>query len=190
MSTGRTCKAALKFPMVRDRGPPLAPDGLIYALRAAADLLNGINLIWPVQSCLQKYFASPVGQIISTNSRHPVPQGAYRDRHGRGVGCGGRGSVLRATGSQGGFYEFVSDHQASGREMLQRTAKSCGPDTPTLVSSLRSCVGPTGLRQNISADDGGKRARSPGRARHKRVPWKGTVLERVQVPSGKGRSGR
>jgi hypothetical protein len=32
---------------------------------------------------------------------------------------------------------------------------------------LRSCVGPTGLRQNLSADDGGKRARSPGRARHK-----------------------
>jgi hypothetical protein len=104
MSTGRTCKAALKFPMVRDRGPPLAPDGLIYALRAAADLLNGINLIWPVQSCLQKYFVSPVGQIISTSSRHPVPhRGAYRDRHERGVGCGGRGSVLRATGSQGGF---------------------------------------------------------------------------------------
>jgi hypothetical protein len=32
---------------------------------------------------------------------------------------------------------------------------------------LRSRVGPTGLRQNISADDGGKTARSPGRARHK-----------------------
>jgi hypothetical protein len=61
----------------------------------------------------------------------------------------------------------VSGHQASGREMLQRTAKSCGPDAPTLASSSRSCVGPTGLRQNISADDGGKRARSPGRARHK-----------------------
>jgi hypothetical protein len=27
-----------------------------------------------VQPPLQKYFASPVGQIISTNSRHPVPQ--------------------------------------------------------------------------------------------------------------------
>ena len=38
--------------------------------------------------------------------------------------------------------------------------------------------------------DGGKRNSSPGRARYKRVPWKGTVLERVQVPSGKGRSGR
>jgi hypothetical protein len=88
-------------------------------------------------------------------------------RHERGEGCGGRGSVLRATGSQGGSMRPVSDHQASGREMLQRTAKSCGPDAPTLASSSRSCVGPTGLRQNISADDGGKRARSPGRARRK-----------------------
>jgi hypothetical protein len=51
--------------------------------------------------------------------------------------------------------------------MLLRTAKSCGPDAPTLASSSRSCVGPTGLRQNLSADDGGKRARSPGRARRK-----------------------
>src|SRR6202790_5501538 len=51
--------------------------------------------------------------------------------------------------------------------MLQRTAKSCGPDAPMLVSSSRSCVGPTGLRQNLSADDGGKTARSPGRARYK-----------------------
>jgi hypothetical protein len=58
-------------------------------------------------------------------------------RHERGEGCGGRGSVLRATGSQGGSMRPVSDHQASGREMLQRTAKSCGPDAPTLASSSR-----------------------------------------------------
>src|SRR6266699_2093085 len=51
--------------------------------------------------------------------------------------------------------------------MLLRTAKSCRLDTPTLVSSSRSRVGPTGLRQDISADDGGKQARSPGRARRK-----------------------
>ena len=31
---------------------------------------------------------------------HPT-RGAYRDRHGRGEGCGGRGSVLRAMGWQG-----------------------------------------------------------------------------------------
>ena len=42
------------------------------------------------------------------------------------------------------------------REM--RTAKSCGPDTPTLVSSLRKAT---------FAGDGGKQARSPGRARRK-----------------------
>ena len=51
--------------------------------------------------------------------------------------------------------------------MLLRTAKSCGPDAPTLASSLRRHVGPTGLRQPISANDGGKQARSPGRARRK-----------------------
>jgi len=55
-----------------------------------------------VQSPLQKYFASPVGQIISTNSRHPTPpEGRIAIGHGRGEGCGGRGSVLRAMGLQG-----------------------------------------------------------------------------------------
>jgi hypothetical protein len=74
---------------------------------------------------------------------------------------------LARDGVAGWIERSVSDQRAGGREMLQRTAKSCGPDAPTLASSLRSCVGPTGLRQNISAGDGGKRARSPGRARHK-----------------------
>jgi hypothetical protein len=47
---------------------------------------------------LQKYFASPVGQIISTNPRHPVPQqGRIAIVTKRGMGCGGRGSVRRET---------------------------------------------------------------------------------------------
>src|SRR5229473_8249808 len=50
---------------------------------------------------------------------------------------------------------------------MLRTAKSCGPDAPTLASSLRRHVGPTGLRHALSADDGGNQARSPGRARRK-----------------------
>ena len=54
-----------------------------------------------------------------------------------GMGCGGRGSVLRATGFAGRASRLVSDYQASGRGMLQRTAKSCGPDAPTLASSSR-----------------------------------------------------
>jgi hypothetical protein len=45
-------------------------------------------------------------------------RGAARDRHGRGTGCGGRKWRFRR-----------------GRQM--RTAKSCGPDAPTLASSLR-----------------------------------------------------
>ena len=50
----------------------------------------------------------------------PVPprtQGAYRDRHERGVGCDGRDGVAR-------------------RAMPARTAKACGPDPATLGSSL------------------------------------------------------
>jgi len=92
--------------VVMDSGlaPSGAPrnDGLI-SIRDTTDVLSLPCSDLPVghfcvESPLQKYFASPVGQIISTSSRHPVPlRGAFRDRHGRGVGCGGRGSVRRAT---------------------------------------------------------------------------------------------
>jgi hypothetical protein len=45
----------------------------------------------------------------------PLPSrptgGAYRDRHGRGAGCGGRGSVRRVVESQGGLIS-VSEHLA------------------------------------------------------------------------------
>jgi len=43
------------------------------------------------------------------------------------------------------------------RAALKRTAKSCGPGAPTLASRSRV----------ESANDGGKRARSPGRGRNK-----------------------
>ncbi len=77
-------------------------DGIV--VRARLKLLKRINVICPVQSHLQKYFASPVGQIISTNSRHPTPpEGRIAIVTDAGCGCGGRGSVLRATGLQGGL---------------------------------------------------------------------------------------
>ena len=50
----------------------------------------------------------------------------------------------RRAGSQG----LVSNQQHADESRFSRTAKSCGPDAPTLASSLRSCVGPTGLGQN------------------------------------------
>ena len=45
---------------------------------------------------------NPPKSHLELLASHPT-RGAYRDRHGRGVGCDGRGSVLRATGSQGGL---------------------------------------------------------------------------------------
>jgi hypothetical protein len=67
----------------------------------------------------------PSGLILTPNQphilRHPVPhRGALAIVINVGAGCGGRGSVRR---------------DKRGRMMLSRTAKSCGPDTPTLVSS-------------------------------------------------------
>jgi hypothetical protein len=54
------------------------------------DLLKRINLIWPVQSGLQKYFRSIPTQISSVMPLSRPTKGAYRDRHGRGAGCDGR----------------------------------------------------------------------------------------------------
>src|SRR5450631_4292106 len=72
--------------------------------RYPGDLPVGRFRKYRVYPLLQKYFASPVGQIISTNSPHPTPQeGRIMAVAKRGVGCGGRGSVERAMGSQGGF---------------------------------------------------------------------------------------
>jgi hypothetical protein len=62
-----------------------------------ADLPDGLFGNAPVQSCLQKYFHSRLTQIKSISLAVPSPRGAHRDRHGRGMGCGGRGSVGRVT---------------------------------------------------------------------------------------------
>ena len=115
----------------------------------------------------EKYFCSHSPQITSRTFRIPPHQrGVSRSSRTRGGMRWTRQRFAR-DGIAGRASRPVSDHQASGREMLLRTAKSCGPDAPTLASSSRSCVGPTGLRQDISAGDGGKQARSPGRARRK-----------------------
>jgi hypothetical protein len=72
-------------------------------LREKTNFLKRINLMLAVQSHLQKYFASPVGQIISTNSRHPTPpEGRIAIVTDVGEGCGGRGGVLRAMGCRAG----------------------------------------------------------------------------------------
>src|ERR1700730_9408785 len=71
-----------------------------------------------VQPFAKKYFPCAVGQITSTSFRRPAPErGAYaQSPRTLGAGCDGRVGVAR-------------------RAIPMRTAKSCGPDAPTLASS-------------------------------------------------------
>ena len=68
---------------------------------------------------------------------HPT-RGAYHDRHETRGGMRWTRQRFAREGVAGRVERLVSDYQASGREMLLRTAKSCGPDAPTLASSSRS----------------------------------------------------
>jgi len=71
-----------------------------------------------VKPLLKKYSDFPKLRI-SLYPSHPVPhRGAFRERHGRRGG-------MRWT------------QRCARRATLLRTVKSCGPDTSTLVSSLR-----------------------------------------------------
>ncbi len=79
------------------------------------DLPVGRLVEWGVQPYSKKYFGFHTPQITSRTFRVPPHRGAYHDRHERGVGCGGRGSVLRAMGSQGGF---LGTCERSRRETL------------------------------------------------------------------------
>jgi hypothetical protein len=83
-----------------------------------ADLPDGQPNDLSVQPSGVKLFASPPAKISSMRRPVPPERGAFRDRHGRGrnaVDAGGR------------FDEGAG----------ARTAKPCGPDAPTLASSLR-----------------------------------------------------
>ena len=99
-----------------------------------------------VQSHLQKYFRSRLTQIRFRSLAVSSHRGAYRDRHGRGMGCGGRSSVRRAGQTARGRMALDPPSlklrrtgtipvEAFGVDGL-RTAKSCGPDAPTLASSF------------------------------------------------------
>jgi hypothetical protein len=62
-----------------------------------------------------------------------------------GLGCGGRGNVGRDRFRRA--RQLVSERSVPGRTALMRTVKTCGPGTPTLVSSfVRSRASPTGQR--------------------------------------------
>jgi len=92
-----------------------------------------------VQPLLQKYSDFPKTQI----GLYPLPSRPTE----------GRFAIVTDAGR-----DAVDARSARDESAFLRTEKSCGPDTPTLVSSSRKAT---------FAGDGGKKARSPGRARRK-----------------------
>ena len=79
-----------------------------------------LNLIWVVQPPLKKYSDSRLTQITSTSLAIPAhTTGAFRDRHERRAG------------------NAMDVGDAKDESVILRTAKSCGPDAPTLASSSR-----------------------------------------------------
>ena len=97
-------------PRVRDdRDTPLEWDETMRIIKV-------ILLLRKIRIFLQKGLDRQIS--LTTLPVHPT-RGAYRDRHGRGVGCGGRGGC-------------------AGRARRMRTVKSCGPDASTPASSSRS----------------------------------------------------
>src|ERR1700739_3958951 len=109
------------------------PSAFAFTADRLTDLPDRRASRKPVQPLLKKYFwfSEEANQFISFAVLSH--RGAFRERHERGAGCGGRGGAL------------------DGR-CLQRTAKTCGPDASTLVSSLRSAP----------RNDGGKKADNRG----------------------------
>jgi hypothetical protein len=105
--------------------------------KAAPILPGGQITYFPVQPHLQKYFPSRLTQITGLfPPSHPSE---------------GRIAIV----TDAGWVRWTRIR--CGRAALMRTAKTRGPDAPTLVSSWR----------DFPAGDGGKKARSPGRARYK-----------------------
>jgi hypothetical protein len=133
---------------------------------------------------LRRYPKSPL-KLPPSRTRQ---RGVSRSSRTLGAGCDGRGSVGRATCSQGGLRP-VSDRAVRRRTALKRLRRNFGRQHmsrskrlveeaadgkgvwfwhPWLVSSWRRFTGPnraSGNRQFVS--DGGKRNSSPGRARYK-----------------------
>jgi hypothetical protein len=145
-----------------------APAQPKVPLRVKTNFISPFNPITPVQISREKYSALRRPQITSTLPRIPPHEGTFRDRHERG---GGERWPRRLAGvfdaderadrpSRGLRRDRYQARRGSSRARLSRTAKPCGPGVPTLALS-------PGARNARFGDDGGKRARSPGRARSK-----------------------
>ena len=132
-----------------------APIGLCkLKIRCAKNAIYraDFKLIWVVQSCAEKFSAFLTPQINIILSAIPCSQGAYRDRHGRWVR-----DAMDAVVTQD------ERHQSGRRSRVVLAPRRWRQATP------------------YRCNDGGKRARSPGRARRK--PLKPLRREGWAIPA-------
>jgi hypothetical protein len=138
---------------------------------------------------LKKYSAFLVGQISFIRLRHLIPdEGRIASRHGRGMGCGGRGSVgaigdrragssceraagARTNGVASVLAKASTDGYQARRSLLAKTGR-VRQNRVVLVSvagaklSVVKSIQPDPIRHQAGSD-GDKTNSSPGRARHK-----------------------
>jgi hypothetical protein len=95
-------------------------------------------------------------------------RGAYRDRHGRWAGMRWTRQLLARNGIAGRVERLVSDIRHADERCFR------GRQNRVVLTPRRwrqvcgmACRPNRARTSHLSADDGGKRARSPGRARHK-----------------------
>jgi hypothetical protein len=60
-------------------------EGIKNHINVKRNFLRRFNLIWAVQSCYEKYLASPFGRNSFIDSPSRPTRGALRGRHGRWV---------------------------------------------------------------------------------------------------------
>jgi hypothetical protein len=136
---GRSCrtrrKLAVSAPRVERLSLLICPTGRL-SIRVSIPLCKNISVFDIPKSHLELFASRPA-------------RGAYRDRHGRWDGMRWTRQRFAREVIAGRVERLVSDQQHADEECLLRTAKSCGPDAPTLASSSRRHVGPTGLRHAL-----------------------------------------
>ena len=133
---------ALFGPAHRRRGCPFLGTEREWLANVTRRANQFIHQFFPVQPLLKKYSDFPKPQITLITLAVPLLWRGVAQRHET------RSEMRWTPGAR-----WTGDCN-------WRTAKACGPDAPTLASSRRRA---------IFAGDGGKKARSPGRARYKPV---------------------
>ena len=104
----------------------------------------------PVKSSKRKYSYSQSDPNQFYKRRRLIPhEGRFAIVTNVGMGCGGRGSVGRATESQGGF--GCERSGARRRTALMRTAKPRGPGTRCWCQVGGGFWSPTGFRKTANS---------------------------------------